>query len=80
MPNPVNPPSLLGPIASAVAATCSLVAAFFTAAGSPPLSSALVIFLAVPVMIFSSGCQWYFYFKKYADYRIDQIALNSGKA
>jgi hypothetical protein len=80
MSNQSKAPSLMAPIASAVAAVCSLVAALFTALGSPPFACALVIFLAVPVVIFSSACQWYFYFHKYVDYRIDQIVLDSGKA
>lgn len=80
MSNQSKSPSLMAPIASAVAAVLSLVAALFTASGSAPFACALVIFLVVPVMVLSCGCQWYFYFRKYVDYRIDQIVLNSGKA
>ena len=65
-------PPIIGPIAATVAASFSLVTAFYAALGSTSLGCATVIFIAVPAMILSATYAWISYILKYIDFRIEE--------
>jgi len=69
----VEPPSMLAPMGSSAAASCSIAAIVFTAYGPPPFICVVFFFLAVLVMSLSSVYLWVDYSRKYIDFRIRKL-------